>query len=42
MGDVYLRDPLNGELCWYDWRSYADYVNVYGGFDLGRFIWVSA
>lgn len=42
MGDVYINCPLSGERFWYDWCSHTDYVNCYGGFDAGRFLWVSA
>lgn len=41
MGDVYLKCPLSGEILWHDWCSHSDYVNRYGNYDMGRFLWVS-
>lgn len=39
-GNVYLRDPVDDELYWYDCCTHADYVRRYGNYDTGRFIWV--
>jgi len=40
-GYVYLRDLVDDGVYWYDFCTHADYVNRYGNFDTGRFLWVS-
>lgn len=40
-GNIYLRDPVDGELYWYDFGTHEDYVRRYGNFDVGRFLWIA-
>lgn len=41
-GNVYMKCPVSGDVFWYDCCNHKDYVNRYGSFDSGRFLWVAS